>query len=275
MSDDPTPAPGPHRVRVGGARVTAAVVGLTLAALVIGSTAGCEISVPATAPGATNAQSLATSSAAITPTPAPAVAAPTGGTALAALAQLRVNNHPSLKGYQRDAFGYREYDTNHNGCDTRNDILRRDLTHVTFKSGTNGCVVATGTLADPYSGSTIAFTRGTTTSEAVQIDHVVALADAWQSGASTWSADELHQFGNDPLDLLAVSGPLNNEKGDKAANAWLPPNTAYRCAYVARQIGVKLSYRLTVTSREHDAMARVLASCPNEPLPTGSTAPTS
>lgn len=202
------------------------------------------------------------------------LAGATGQTALVALAQLAVNDSPSMAGYDRDSFGYRAYDTDHNGCDTRNDILRRDLTALTLKDGTNGCVVLTGTLADPYSGTTIAFTRGTSTSNDVQIDHVVALGDAWASGAAAWSDDERHQLGNDPLNLLAVSGPLNTQKGDKAANAWLPPNTSYRCAYVARQVGVKLTYALTVTTSERDAMAAVLSSCPDQPLPAGSTLPT-
>ena len=202
------------------------------------------------------------------------VLAAAGRTALVALAQLAVNDGPSMAGYVRDAFGYRAYDTDRNGCDTRNDILRRDLTGVTLEDGTNGCVVLSGTLADPYSGTTIPFVRGTSTSNDVQIDHVVALGDAWASGAAAWSDDERHRLGNDPLNLLAVSGPLNTQKGDEAANEWLPPNTAYRCAYVARQVGVKLTYRMTVTTGERDAMAAVLSSCPDQPLPDGSALPT-
>ncbi len=215
------------------------------------------------------------------PAPAPApssdassvLAGATGRTALVALAQLAVDDSPSMAGYVRDAFGYRAYDTDRNGCDTRNDILRRDLTDVTLKDGTNGCVVLSGMLADPYSGTSIAFTRGTATSNDVQIDHVVALGDAWQSGAASWSDDTRHLLGNDPLNLLAVSGPLNTQKGDKAADEWLPPSSAYRCAYVARQVGVKLTYRLTVTTSERTAMADVLATCPDQPLPDGSALP--
>jgi hypothetical protein len=224
---------------------------------------------------------LNAASAAALPTPAPAgssdtgkaLAAATGQTALVALGQLTVNDHPSDNGYDREAFGYRAYDTDRNGCDTRNDILGRDLTSIAYKAGTGDCVVLTGTLADPYSGSSIAFTRGTSTSNDVQIDHVVPLGDAWASGASGWSDDERHRLGNDPLNLLAVSGPLNAQKGDKAADEWLPPNTSYRCAYVARQIGVKLTYGLTVRSAERDAMAAVLSSCTDEPLPAGSAKP--
>ena len=198
-----------------------------------------------------------------------------GGTALAALARLRVDDDPSMAGYLRDAFGYRADDTDRNGCDTRNDILRRDLTGVVVKGGSNGCVVLSGTLADPYSGTSIAFTRGTATSNEVQIDHVVALGDAWRSGAAAWPDDERHRLGNDPLNLLAVSGPLNTQKGDKAADAWLPPNAGFRCAYVVRQVEVKLTYALSVTTSERRAMAAVLSSCPGQALPEVTPSPRS
>ena len=251
--------------------------GLLVASLLGFGVAAAVASPPdTTAPPALNAGEAADLAA-----PAPAgssdtaqvLAGAAGQTALVALAQLSVNDDPSTAGYDRDAFGYRAYDTDRNGCDTRNDILRRDLTDVTLKDGTHGCVVLSGTLADPYSGTRIAFTRGTATSNDVQIDHVVALGDAWRSGAAAWTDDERHQLGNDPLNLRAVSGPLNTQKGDKAADAWLPPNTAYRCGYVAQQIGVKLTYTLTVTTSERDAMAAVLSSCPDQPLPDGSARP--
>ncbi|WP_291761374.1 HNH endonuclease family protein [Cellulomonas sp. 73-145] len=196
-----------------------------------------------------------------------------GRGALVALAALRVNDSPTRAGYQRDLFGYRAVDLDRNGCDTRNDILRRDLHDVVLKPGTNDCVVLSGTLTDPYSGTTIAFTRGTNTSNDVQIDHVVALADAWASGASAWDQTTRYRLGNDPLNLLAVSGPLNTQKSDGDAAQWLPPNVAYRCTYVARQVGVKYTYGLTVTTAERRSMAGVLAGCPDQPLPPGSTLP--
>jgi hypothetical protein len=105
------------------------------------------------------------------------------------------------------------------------------------------------------------------TSSLVQIDHVVALGDAWQTGAQRLSAEEREQFGNDPLELLAVSGRVNDQKKDSDAASWLPPNRAFRCAYVARQVAVKLRYRLWVTRAEHDAIASVLARCPDQRLP--------
>jgi hypothetical protein len=219
-------------------------------------------------------------------TTAPATTAPgapgqAGRTALAALAVLPVKGRAPLTGYSRDQFGPAWTDDvdvadGHNGCDTRNDILRRDLTMVVLKPGTNGCVVATGVLDDPYTGEAISFTRGASTSDAVQIDHVVALGDPWQTGAQQLSKEVRTNLANDPLELLAVSGPANEQKGDADAASWLPANKAFRCPYVAQQVAVKLQYDLWVTPAEHDAIAGVLAACPTQPLPTGGppTAPT-
>ncbi|WP_245852533.1 HNH endonuclease family protein [Blastococcus aggregatus] len=190
-------------------------------------------------------------------------------TALAALAAIEVKGRAPRTGYDRDLFGSGWVDTDRNGCDTRNDILKRDLTAETFKPGTQNCVVLTGTLADPYSPKTIAFQRGQTTSDDVQIDHVVALSDAWQKGAQQLPEDRRRAFANDPLNLLAVDGPLNMQKGDGDAATWLPPNKSYRCAYVARQVAVKATYDLWMTQAERNAIATVLSACPNEPLPAG------
>src|SRR3954453_538842 len=194
-------------------------------------------------------------------------AAPT--TALAALAAIGVKGRVPRTGYDRDQFGAGWVDVDRNGCDTRNDILARDLTGETFKPGTHNCVVLTGTLADPYSARTIAFQRGQTSSDDVQIDHVVALSDAWRKGAQQWDAARRTQFANDPLNLLAVDGPLNMQKGDGDAATWLPPNRSYRCAYVARQVAVKATYQLWMTQAERNAIATLLNSCPNQPLPAG------
>jgi hypothetical protein len=149
----------------------------------------------------------------------------------------------------------------HNGCDTRNDILRRDLVDLTYKTSTRDCVVATGTLHDPYTGTTIAFVRGQDTSTAVQIDHVVALSDAWQKGAQQLSPEQRRDLANDPRNLQAVDGPTNSKKSDSDAASWLPPNKSYRCTYVSRQVDVKALYRLWVTQAEKDAMRQVLHTC--------------
>ncbi|WP_280311987.1 HNH endonuclease family protein [Nocardia abscessus] len=188
-----------------------------------------------------------------------------GRDALALLNSLRVADRAPRTGYSRDEFGPPWSDNvsvpgGGNGCDTRNDILQRDLTDVTFKSGK--CIVATGTLADPYTGKTINFKRGTKSSDEVQIDHVIALSDAWQKGAQQLSAERRRELANDPLNLQAVDGPTNQSKSDSDASEWLPPIKGYHCAYVTRQVQVKAAYQLWVTPAEKDAMVRILTACP-------------
>ncbi|WP_410468629.1 HNH endonuclease family protein, partial [Arthrobacter sp. A2-55] len=180
--------------------------------------------------------------------------------ALDVLAGLPIKGRAPKTGYSRSEFGQAWADLDRNGCDTRNDMLNRDLTAKTFKPGTRDCVVLTGVLADPYTATTIDFVRGPQSAR-VQIDHVVALSDAWQKGAQQLSLQQRTAFANDPLNLLAVDGPTNQKKGDGDAATWLPPNKSYRCEYVARQISVKATYKLWVTQAEHDAMARILGSC--------------
>ena len=188
-----------------------------------------------------------------------AVSASTAET-LAMLETLDVKGRAPKTGYDRaDKFGTAWVDMDQNGCDTRNDVLARDLI-ATTKTG--DCRILTGTLADPYTGTSIVFTRGTTTSSLVQIDHIVALSNAWQTGAQQLSTEQRYEFANDPMNLLAVDGATNSSKGDGDAATWLPPNTSFRCAYVSRQIAVKTAYELWVTQAEHDAMTRVLSSCP-------------
>lgn len=144
------------------------------------------------------------------------------------------------------------------GCDTRNIVLHRDLENDRLASD---CKVMSGTLHDPYTARTIQFVRGAGTSSAVQIDHVVALSDAWQKGAQSLSFDRRVALANDPLNLLAVDGPANQDKSDGDAATWLPPNKAFRCQYVSRQIAVKKKYLLWVTLAEKQAMQRVLNAC--------------
>ena len=203
----------------------------------------------------------------------PATAADTSATAeqtaLAVLATLEVKGRAPKTGYDRDQFGQRWLDVDHNGCDTRNDTLARDLTDVE-RSG--ACKIVSGTLADPFTGETIAFLRGQETSALVQIDHVVALSDAWQKGGQQLTADQRATFANDQLNLLAVAGDANAQKGDGDAATWLPKNKAFRCEYVARQVSVKAIYGLWVTQPEHDAIARILTECPDEPALTSTYA---
>ena len=171
-------------------------------------------------------------------------------------------------GYTRAQFGQTWADVDRNGCDTRNDILKRDLTAEVFKEKTRDCVVVSGTLIDPFSGETINFVRGNVSSMEVQIDHVVALSNAWQTGAFKLSIKERTAFANDPLNLLSVKGRLNSQKGDGDAATWLPPLKSYRCDYVSRQIAVKIKYKLWFTAPEKEAMIRILKSCPEKALPT-------
>lgn len=177
-----------------------------------------------------------------------------------------------MTGYDRERFGPAWLDADHNGCDTRNDILARDLTHVSYEPGTHDCVVATGDLADPYTAATIHFVKGD--GDLVDIDHVVALGNAWVTGAFRWDIHKRAALANDPMNLLPVDAGANRQKGDGDAATWLPANKPYRCAYVARQIGVKAKYQLWVTPPEKQAMRRVLAGCPNQPVAPNPGAPT-
>lgn len=163
--------------------------------------------------------------------------------------------------YRREAFGQRWFDVDGNGCDTRNDILARDLTQVTFREGTRGCVVVSGVVDDPYTGTQMLFRKGERTSDAVQIDHVVALYDAWYSGAWQWDEGQCLRFANDPDNLLAVNGDANQEKGASSADQWLPPAQGFRCEYAQRQVRVKYEWGLTVTSAERQALVNALAMC--------------
>ena len=197
---------------------------------------------------------------------APAAPAETPADTLATLDALPVKGRAPRTGYDRDLFGQRwtddvGVDYGYNGCDTRNDILRRDLVDVVIKPDSNGCAVLSGVLQDPYTATVVDFLRGPGTSAEVQIDHVVALSDAWQKGAQQWDEITRRNFANDPANLQATIGWVNQQKGDGDAATWLPPNKSYRCTYVTRIVDVKAAYGLWVTPAEHDAIARVLADC--------------
>ena len=172
-------------------------------------------------------------------------------------------------GYARVLFGDGWVDVDRNGCDTRNDILRRDLTNITAEGR---CKIITGTLKDPYSATKIVFVRGGASE--VDIDHVVPLSDAWQKGAQKWPVGKRVAFANDPLNLLAVDARLNRQKSDSDAASWLPPNRGAWCSYVARQVAVKKKYAVWITSGERDAMSRVLSQCTSANLPSPGSQPT-
>ncbi|PRY70412.1 uncharacterized protein DUF1524 [Glaciihabitans tibetensis] len=185
------------------------------------------------------------------------------GSAVELLDTIKVKGKAPRTGYDREAkFGAAWIDVDGNGCDTRNDILTRDLTQIVFG---DDCRVLRGVVDDPYTGESISFVRGEATSSLVQIDHVVALSNAWQTGAQQFSEQTRVAFANDPLNLLAVDGESNSQKGDGDTATWLPSDSSFRCEYVARQISVKAAYQLWVTAAERDAMYRVLTECPGQP----------
>lgn len=161
------------------------------------------------------------------------------------LAKLRVSPASSMAGYDRDAFDHWS-DLDGNGCDTREDTLKRDGERVTTGAG---CRVTSGRWTDPYGGENV--------SEAgeLDIDHMVPLANAWRSGAASWSDERRELFANDAVNVLAVDNSLNRQKGDKGPEAWMPPTEDYRATYAAAWIKVKLKYDLTITPAERDALA--------------------
>ncbi|HEX6953858.1 MAG TPA: HNH endonuclease family protein [Agromyces sp.] len=174
------------------------------------------------------------------------------------LSELPVKGRAPLTGYERDEFGHGWTDVDRNGCDTRNDVLVRDLVDAVVPEG---CRVVSGVLDDPYTGRVIEFVRGNDTSRLVQIDHVVPLANAWVTGAQGFTDAERVAFANDPLNLLAVDGTANQQKGAGDAATWLPPDRSFRCEYVGRQVAVKAKHGLWVTPPERDAIERVLDGC--------------
>lgn len=220
-----------------------------------------ELSVLSTSTSSTTAATSSTSTTTST-TSGPAAS----GDALTVLDSLAVKGRAPKTGYDRDQFGPSWSDVDRNGCDTRNDILNRDLAGKQWRSGTHDCVVIVGTITDPYTGRAIQFEKAHAI--ALQIDHVVALSDAWQKGAQALSPGERLRFANDPVNLFAVDGPTNASKSDSDAASWLPPNKPFRCTYAAHQVAVKARYRLWVTGAERDALRRVLDRCPDEKLPT-------
>ena len=170
---------------------------------------------------------------------------------------LEVKGRAPKTGYSRAQFPHWS-DLDRNGCDSRNEILKRDLTQIVFKVGTKDCKVLSGVLQDPFSNKLLTFT---TAKSVVDIDHLVALSNAWQTGAAYFDKSIRTQIANDPINLLAVDAKLNRQKGDGDAATWLPPNKAFRCEYVSRQVEVKAKYSLWVTPPERDAIIRVLNQC--------------
>jgi hypothetical protein len=188
-------------------------------------------------------------------------------TVRAALDRLAVRPRPvGTLGYDRDAFGSDWVDTDHNGCNQRDDVLLRDAvlgtTRVQQQDACDHDVLA-GTWHDSYTGRTLRFTdlKDLSQAEAIQIDHVVPLAEAWVSGARGWSRDRREVFANDLRELLAVDGPTNMAKSDDDPAAWRP-RKGYQCTYARRWVGVKTRYRLAVDPPERAALRQMLDTCP-------------
>ncbi len=244
------------RRRGRGAALGTLVVVAVAVALFVASGRGASVD-PGSAGTATSGAAAPTAGASGAP---PAPASVDAAAARTLLGGLAVRPWATGARYDRTAdFGDAWIDVDRNGCDTRNDVLARDLSGVRRSST---CKVLSGLLTSPYSGARISFVKGPRTSELVQIDHVVALSDAWRTGAQNLSPEQRVAFANDPLELLAVDGASNDDKGSQDASAWLPANAGYRCAYVTRQIRVKAKYRLWVTPSERGALLRVLSGCP-------------
>ena len=190
-----------------------------------------------------------------------------GPLATTALASLPVKGWAPMTGYSRAMFGIAWSDTDHNGCDQRDDALWR----ASLQRGvrTNGCTVTSATVTDVYTNHVVHFVRGGLYSQGLDIDHVVALGNAWATGAQYESAAIRLKIATDPLNLLAVDPSQNRKKSDSNAASWLPPVVSYRCSYVARQIAVKKKYGLWVVAPEKAAMQRILKTCPLRRIPLG------
>lgn len=122
--------------------------------------------------------------------------------------------------------------------------------------------VATGTLHDAYTNTTVAFQRGAKVGESVQIDHIVPLAYAWDMGAYGWPFPERLRFANDPANLLAVEGQANQDKGDSPPAQWMPPNAAFACQYAMQFIAVLRGYQLPVDQASAGVLRQAAATCP-------------
>lgn len=224
---------------------------------------GADIAAPSVS-AAVDVEIPATPSTAGEPSPSIAARPAPGEDAATSLAQL--DGIPIVSGYSderydRDRFGQRWMDVDRNGCDTRNDILGRDLLDPVFKERTNECKVLAGLLIDPYDGQSVEFVSGRDTSVLVQIDHVVALAWAWRHGAEHWSDDQRTAFANDPRNLVAASEHTNQEKSDSGPAEWLPPVPELRCRYVEQYVSVLAAYRLGISAADEAAARGVLESC--------------
>ncbi len=188
---------------------------------------------------------------------------PGENTALAVLAKLETKGRSPKTNYDREQRFYSAWPTV-DGCNLRQRIIKRDFGD---SAVTDGCNVLSGEYDDPYTGEHKVFNEKSEISHGIQIDHVVALSDAWQKGADLDHMDDAtrYELATDPLNLLAVDASANQAKKDGDAATWLPKNKKFRCQYVARQVSVKYKYHLWVTAAEREMIENILSNCPNEP----------
>jgi hypothetical protein len=235
------------------ARAAAALSAVIVAALVWGVQ---EISAPATEPSAT--PPVATAFPSASPTAAPGGA---GARLEDLLARTRTTSARDLDGYDRAWTDDYDGPGGHDGCDTRNNVLQRDLIDKTFRPGTHDCVVISGTLQDPYTGRAIAFSKAAASD--VQIDHIYPLAAAYRRGAGAWPLAKRIEFANDiDLNLWAVDGSANASKGDRTPGEWMPINGTIRCDYAARFLTVAIAYDLPITPADEASIELVAQDCP-------------
>jgi Protein of unknown function (DUF1524) len=258
-------------VRTSGVGTPRIVIGVLLPVLTVAALGGCRPQVTVSGAGGTpsGAPSGATGTATggtdplenpdgTKPGLAPITSASDKAAARALIEKIATKGRGPKTGYSRDQFGYAWMDSapggvpySHNGCDTRDDVLKRDGQDLTYRSGSD-CVVATMKLLDPYSGKMMDWTK--THATTVQIDHVMPLSYDWQMGAAQWTKGQREEIANDPLNLMSVDGPANEAKGDSGAASWLPPDTRIRCSYSVRIAQVSLKYHLPVTAPDKKAM---------------------
>ena len=236
--------------------VVAAVLLIAVGFVVGRVTAGAEATgAPVGDPAVPTAAPTSTATPAISPARDAATAA------ISALSGVPSTPMTAAPPYDRARFGPAWADVDRNGCDTRNDVLRRDLDDVVIKADTNGCKVFSGTLIDPYDGTIVDFVSGPETSVLVQIDHIVALGWAWHEGAASWSDDARTSFANDPINLVATIGATNQSKGALGPEDWLPTTGAARCTYVVMFVEVLVAYDLSINPEDRGAAEAVLQRC--------------
>ncbi|TFB46775.1 HNH endonuclease family protein [Cryobacterium tagatosivorans] len=261
------------RTSKGSLAAASLVLAITVAAVLYFTDA--PASAPAPPPGAS-------AGAAVPAPPGPTLDSAAAAAAVAALPDAAYRDDGSYAGHRDDLFGDSwSFDFDGNGCDARNDILRRDLTAVSLQPAR--CVVETGTLADPYTGESISFVQGADTSDDVQIDHLLPLKAVYATGGAAWTFEKRRALANDPVNLLAVKGSENGSKSDSLPSEWLPgvypdvsdrhdagqrvvwddlpSDTALQCWYVKKLVPVFVAYELGVTPEDRAAMSAVLRTC--------------